>query len=90
MLIYVAGSGAMSDVLTIASFFPGRDEEIRRLADANETFRSLCADLAEVTRILGSLSLDPSRTEETKQYRELLGDLVAEVGRSLRDPLRQG
>jgi hypothetical protein len=73
----------MSDVLAVAGFFPGRDAEIRRLIAANETFRSLCADLAEVTRILGDLSQNPAKMREAAEYRDLLGALVAEVGQWL-------
>ncbi len=69
----------MNDLETVSRLFPVREREVRRLAERSEPFRDLCADLAEVTRILDELSANPAKAMEAQQYRDLRDDLVAEA-----------
>jgi hypothetical protein len=65
--------------------FPDRGHAIEELARADESFRSLCEDLAAAQTALvhWERSSSPVREARYAEYRELVRDLVAELEATL-------
>lgn len=65
--------------------FPDRGHAIEELAKTDESFLSLCEDLAEAQAALArwERSDTPVRTARCAEYRELVRDLVAELAAEL-------
>ena len=61
--------------------FPSKGSEIRRLALANMTFRSLCEDLADAETAVEKWGLSPAASSQARRCEyEVLGDeLAAEI-----------
>ena len=65
--------------------FPDRGDAIEEQARADESFRSLCEDLAAAQAALAHWERSASAVREARcaEYRELVGDLVAELEAAL-------
>jgi len=66
--------------------FPQQGEEIRRLAFASSTFRSLCDELAEAEIALEQLSgpVPAQRDLRRAEYQVLIEELSVEIGNMLK------
>lgn len=66
--------------------FPRQGQEIRRLAFASSTFRSLCDDLAEAEAALEQLSGTPSYQSDPRwaECQVLVEELCVEIGNMLK------
>jgi hypothetical protein len=62
--------------------FPLRHEELRRLAQNNETFRGMCADLADAEAAFARWSGTPENAphgSRANEYGKLVSELVLEI-----------
>jgi hypothetical protein len=68
-------------VLAAVRRFPERQREIEMLAASNESFRSICDDLADAEAALAGwqTSTAPVREARCAEYRSLVEDLVREA-----------
>ena len=62
-------------------WFPGRQRALEALAAADESFRLLCADLAEAEGALQRwrVSASAARDQRCSEYEELIEGLVGEI-----------
>jgi len=65
--------------------FPEQAGRIRHLFQINETFRSMCEDLAAAVETLARVERLPDNVRETRrqEYSNLVEALVAEIGEAL-------
>lgn len=65
--------------------FPARRDAIEALADRDEEFRALCADLAEAEAALRRWAATPSPTGEKRcaEYQDLVVGLAGEIEAAL-------
>ena len=77
----------MEGLQTVIQRIPSKAMSIQRLALANETFRSLCADFAEAQAALSRLNESASR--ETEQRRHEYASLVEELFTEINDAINE-
>jgi crotonobetainyl-CoA:carnitine CoA-transferase CaiB-like acyl-CoA transferase len=72
-------------LLAAARRFPARRGAIEALADRDEEFRALCADLAEAEAALHRWAAAPSPAREQRcaEYRDLVDSLADEIEAAL-------
>lgn len=65
--------------------FPEQAGRVRQLFQINETFRSMCEDLAAAAETLARVDYLPDNVRETRrqEYASLVDALVAEIGDAL-------
>ncbi|MBB3398520.1 MULTISPECIES: hypothetical protein [unclassified Rhizobium] len=65
--------------------FPAQAARVRQLFQMNETFRSMCEDLAAAAETLAHVERLPDNIRETRrqEYASLVDALVAEIGEAL-------
>ncbi|MGX1500186.1 hypothetical protein ACSSV1_005251 [Labrenzia sp. MBR-25] len=66
--------------------FPLRHEELRRLAQDNETFRGMCEDLADAEAAFARWSGRPAKVlneSRASEYGKLVSELVLEIEQML-------
>lgn len=65
--------------------FPAQAGKVRQLFQTNETFRSMCEDLAAAVEALAHVERLPDNVRETRrqEYASLVDALVAEIGDAL-------
>ena len=69
-----------------AKRFPRSEFTIRRLLCTNETFRELCEELADAEAALANVPESVAQLQEAREreWRELVQELVTEVGQTLK------
>ena len=69
------------DLVAATHGFPARRHALEALVAADETFRSLCSDLAEAQAALQRwrTSASPVREKRCSEYEELVASLAAEI-----------
>ena len=79
------GRAAHYAVQAAIAHFPDRGRAIAELAMTDESFRSLCEDLAEAEVALAwwERSVSPLRVARCTEYRSLVRDLAAELAAEL-------
>ena len=65
--------------------FPAQAARVRQLFQMNETFRSMCEDLAAAAETLAHVERLPDNVRETRreEYASLVAALVGEIGDAL-------
>jgi hypothetical protein len=74
------------DLTQVLSRFPADGALIRRLLLESESFRSVCEDLADASKILAELRQSPPSekvAERIRDYEELVADLEQEIEKEL-------
>jgi hypothetical protein len=69
------------DLVTAARWFPGRLHALEALAATDESFRSLCSDLAEAEVALQRwrASASAARDQRCSEYEDLVESLAGEI-----------
>lgn len=65
--------------------FPAQAARVRHLFEMNETFRTMCEDLASAAEALAHVARLPESVRETRrqEYASLVDALIAEIGDAL-------
>jgi len=74
-------STAATHVARVHKLFPGRSEEVSRLALRNDRFRSLCEEYGLAAEALDRLEVlnQPKDAERVREFRTLVADLTEEL-----------
>jgi hypothetical protein len=74
-----------SDLAAAIRWFPSQKQAIEERAARDETFRSICADLADAEVALRKWenSESPKRDQRCSEYRELIDSLAEEIAGAL-------
>jgi hypothetical protein len=79
-------------VLAAVRHFPERQRAIETLAASDESFESLCADLADAEAALAGWQASTAAVREARcaEYRDLVEDLAREVEMALKAKEQDG
>ena len=80
-----SNSAELSALATVEAHFSGQVERVRQLFRANETFRSMCEDLAVAAETLANVDGLPDDVREARrqEYASLVEALIAEISEAL-------